>query len=97
MKVTRKEVYNAIDTERTYQDAKWGHTLSGNRSGNGDRSVDEFALYIEGYARDLANFCSHFANDNQKLEVVRKIAGLGVACMEQHGAPVRQNPPVMES
>lgn len=89
MKTTREEVYRAIDTERTYQDSKWGNTLSGNRPGDGSRTTDEFALYILGYSHKLLDNASTFANTEDKLEIVRKIAGLCVACMEQHGAPKR--------
>lgn len=89
MKVTRQEVYSAIDTERDYQHTKWGNTLSGGRPGNGERSVDEFVLYISGYADKLVAFSSEFADTETKLNIVRKVAGLCVACMEQHGAPRR--------
>lgn len=85
----RSEVYSVIDSERDYQDELWGDTLSGNRPGNGERSIDEFAVYIDGYTDDLVWLASHFSDGNQKLDVIRKIAGLCVACMEQHGAPMR--------
>lgn len=88
--IDRDGVYIAIDTERDYQDEKWGATLSGGRSGNGDRTVDEFALYIAGYTDDLVKIASHFGNEADKLHIIRKIAGLCVACMEQHGAPIRE-------
>ena len=91
MKVTRQAVYEAIDTERMYQDTKWGHTLSGGRPGKGERSADEFILYIVGYADKLKAYASEFANTETKLHFVRKVAGLCVACMEQHGAPKRDN------
>ena len=90
----RNEVYAAIDSEREYQDDIWGHSLSGDRESTelqpgGTRTVDEFSLYIIGYANDLLVNGSHFANEQDKLAIIRKIAGLGVACMEQHGAPIR--------
>ena len=91
---TRQEVYAAIDSEREYQDKLWGHSLSGNRPSTelqpgGTRTVDEFSLYIIGYANDLLIKGSHFADDKEKLDIIRKIAGLGVACMEQHGVQHR--------
>jgi len=92
----RNEVYAAIDSERDYQDDVWGATLSGNRTpdtdkgqSGGDRTIDEFSLYIIGYANDLQHEASHFATTTEKLDIIRKISGLGVACMEQHGAPIR--------
>ena len=87
---SRDDVFRAINTERSYQDSRWGDSLSGGRPGNGERSVDEFALYIIGYANDLLVNASHFGDQADKLDIIRKIAGLGVACMEQHGAPRRE-------
>lgn len=90
MKITREEVYKIIDSEREYQDSKWGTTLSGGRPGDGWRSVDEFVTYIVGYSNELLQVASHYGDTQAKLELVRKIAGLTVACMEQHGAPPRK-------
>lgn len=95
--VIREIVYDAIDTERKYQDLKWGSTLSGNRPATADqpagsRTVDEFSCYIIGYADDLLKSASHFADTNAKLDIIRKIAGLCVSAMEQHGAPKREIP-----
>lgn len=93
-KFRRDVVYKAIDGERDYQDKKWGNTLSGGRPGNGERTVDEFVTYIVGYANDLLVNASHFAKTEDKLHIVRKVAGLCVACMEQHGAPERDKHPL---
>jgi hypothetical protein len=94
--VTRENVYQAIDTEREYQDLRWAGTASSNRRssnhGATDRTLDEFALYILGYANDLAKISSHTDNPTEKLDFVRKVAGLCVACMEAHGAPNREIP-----
>jgi hypothetical protein len=76
----RKSVYKAIDTERDYQDTKWGDP-----SGDGSRSIDEFALYISGYTNQLVHIASTTSDSEAKLDVMRKIAGLCVACFEQHG------------
>ncbi len=89
MSTPRQEVYRAIDSERAYQDSKWGQSLSSDRPGNGERTIDEFALYIVGYAHKLLDNAATFANPEEKLSAVRKVAGLCVACMEQHGAPHR--------
>lgn len=89
MTVPRSVVYAAIDTERDYQDARWGDSLSSDRPGNGERSIDEFALYISAYADKMVQQCGTFADPKAKLESIRKVAGLCVAAMEQHGAPDR--------
>lgn len=82
-------VYAAIDSELKYQEEKYGKTLSSNRTGNGERTLDEFALYIYGYANDLMQTASHKDEPKEKLDIVRKIAALCVNCMEQHGSPFR--------
>jgi hypothetical protein len=96
IKVDRKDVYSAIDSERSYQDMRWQGTASSQRRssthGATDRTLDEFALYIKGYADDLANIASHTDDPTEKLNFVRKVAGLCVACMEAHGAPMREIP-----
>ena len=91
----RTQVYEAIDSEREYQDAKWGGTLSGDRQPTaeqpaGYRTCDEFCMYIVGYSHQLLDNASRFSSTDDKLQIVRKIAGLCVACMEQHGAPKRE-------
>ena len=92
-KVTRQDVYTAIDSERDYQDSRWGEKLSGERPApedeGGNRSLDEFILYIQNYAQDLGAFASTSSDWSQKLHKIRKVAGLCVAAMEQHGAPHR--------
>ena len=92
----RKDVYELIDGEREYQEALWGETLSGNRPGDGERSIDEFSLYLVGYADDLLKSASHFSSSHEKLSIIRKLAALAVACMEQHGAPQREMPSALE-
>lgn len=88
--MNRQEIYKVLDGERNYQDFKWGSTLSGNRPGNGERSVDEFVLYMEGYMRDAVHHASHYAEKEKVLDSLRKVAGLAVSCFEQHGCPERK-------
>ncbi len=76
----RKAVYAAIDTERDYQSKKWGEP---------PHTIDEFALYIIEYAAKLQRIAGTTNYEPKKLDAVRKVAALGVACMEQHGAPPR--------
>jgi hypothetical protein len=86
---SRGQAYNAIDSERDYQDSKWGHASSSGKPGNGERTLDEFILYIFGYSQKAVEVGSTVAQPTPKLEVIRKVAGLCVAAMEQHGAPLR--------
>jgi hypothetical protein len=92
MTATRQEVYAAIDGERAYQDKRWGRTASSGQPGDGSRTIDEWALYIEVYARKLAELAATTGDAesvNDKLDGMRKIAAMGVACMECYGAPHR--------
>lgn len=86
--MTREEVYKLIDGERDYQDDRWWDEVR-----HGRRSVDEFVLYVQGYAADAVAIASHTNDRDGALAAVRKIAALCVACMEQHGAPARETPP----
>ena len=84
---TRKEVYEAIDSERDYQDSLWRPVQS-----RGDHSVTEFLLYIEDYVAEARKILARTASplaEEQALPVLRKIAALAVSCMEQHDAPMR--------
>jgi hypothetical protein len=81
-------VFRAIDTERDYQQSRWGHTQSSDRPGRGERSIDEFALYIIGYAHKLGALASAGAQPSDITGTARKVIGLCVACLEQHGLPL---------
>lgn len=87
MKSTMMEVFDAIKGEREYQERRWSSVTTGGLPG--ERSVDEYALYISVYGIKLAEEITQRGHSTQALHIVRKIAALGVACMEQHGAPLR--------
>ena len=87
----RSEVYKALDSERDYQDKRWeGYVgLDGTHANATDRTLDEFILYMEEYIR-RAREESVSGNEAEGLNMVRKVAALGVGCMEKHGAPQRE-------
>ncbi len=75
----------ALNSERDYQDRRWGQSLSSNRPGAGERSIDEFILYIFGYSEDARQILERERHTAKELlDVIRKIGGLCVACFEQH-------------
>lgn len=86
----RQKVYELIDSERDYQESKWGNSLSSNRPGHGERTIDEFILYIKGYSDKLCSIGATESDPEIKLEFIRKVAGLCVNCMEQHGGKKRK-------
>jgi len=85
----KPEVIEALVSERDYQKEKWGRSASSGRPGHGERSIDEYVLYIVEYAAQLQHAAATYLNPTTKLEAVRKVTALGVACMEEHGAPRR--------
>lgn len=85
----REDVYRMIDSERVYQDKKWSKDNHKESRDSLDRTIDEFATYIQGYTNQLIEVCSRTDEGEPKLEVIRKITALGVACGEKHGLPER--------
>lgn len=82
---TRPEVYAAIDGELDYQNARWNASTTPTE---GKHSVDEFVLYMEHYLGEARRLLSTQANPKAAqdgLDVVRKVAALGVSCMMQNG------------
>lgn len=88
----REKAYLAVDSECDYQDSLWGNTGSSDKPGNGERSIDEFALYISAYTNKMVDQCGTYADPVAKLETIRKVATLAIRAMEQHGAPLRVAP-----
>ena len=86
----RTEVYDALDSERAYQDDKFVEADGGGRQRSAiDRSLDEFILYIKQYADEAGALTTH-GDEPEALHFVRKVGALCVGCMEKHGAPQRE-------
>lgn len=94
VKAFRSEVYEAIDTEREYQDKKWG------TDENHYHSLAEWLVYIENYVNEAKHIATRLPEplSSQKvLDIMRKVTAMGVCAMEQHGAPKRdidETPPL---
>lgn len=90
--VNRDEVYSAIDSERDYQDMRIkrdGTTAPGPEHYH---SPEEFVMYMDyylGLAKQSASTIWGPACKPAMMEIVRKVTALGVAAMEQNGAPRR--------
>ncbi len=84
---TRQEVYTALDGERAYQ-GKW----EVESESKGRHSFSEFFAYMEDYIDEaqhiLAREPVQVANP-KVAHIMRKVTALGVAAMEQLGAPLR--------
>lgn len=88
--MNRQDVYEVIDGERAYQATRWNPTTT---TTGGKHSVAEWLLYMKDYCDEALH---HMARNGEPgasefaLNSVRKVTALGVACMEQHGAPARK-------
>ena len=90
MKVSRSEVYAALESERIYQDKRW--TPETTASG-GQHSLEDWLVYMEDYLAEMKHILSREAIQTtypKALHILRKVTAMGVAAMEQHGAPRRE-------
>lgn len=93
-KVTREEVYNAIDSERDYQMAM-AAKAHGDPSNDGKKQLETFVLYMDDYMTELKSQLSRTWGPeayDKSLATMRKIVAIGVGAMEVHGAPKRTAP-----
>lgn len=87
----RSEVYSAIDSERAYQDHEWPDLDEWDEPAGNRLTVGEHLLLIEEYARKAREiWATEPKPEKGTLDVMRKIGGIAVNCMEQHGAPRRR-------
>ncbi len=103
-KNVREDVYKAVDGERDYQQ-KWEDADS-----KGKHETGAFILFMEHYLKEARRLESTLENggNNRRiadgspgpegsLDFVRKVTALGVACMEQNGAPERETQAELEA
>ena len=82
--MNRSEVYSLIDGERKYQDS-----LGESRRDGSPHSVGDYVTMMQHYQTKLVAAWTDNAGTEQALNVMRKMAGIAVHCMEDHGAPPR--------
>lgn len=87
---TRMEVFGALDSERAYQAHRWNeHTTTS----GGHHSFSEWLAYMDYYIglakKELATRARQEAYPDV-AHIMRKITAMGVAAMEEHGAPKRE-------
>jgi hypothetical protein len=76
-------IFDAIDSERCYQEQKWGSIEEHPQSVGGYLTLMRVHLTKAEAAWASSN------NDKEALNCLRKVLALGVACGEQHGLPKR--------
>ena len=87
--MTRAEVYKWVDGERDYQDSRWNLQTT---ESHGVHSYEEWIMYMEDYLAEAKHALSREARQDTNFKVgniIRKVTAMGVACMEQNGAPSR--------
>lgn len=90
LRLTRPEVYKLIDGERDYQDKRWGVSPG---STQGWHSAQEWLSFLQDYANEGLHVGTRGGDEEayqKQLSIIRKIAGIATAAMEQHGAPPRE-------
>lgn len=88
--VQREAAYAAIDSERYYQDGRWNPSTT---SSGGKHEVGAWLLFMQDYLEEARHQISRGADPAASLaalNTIRKITAMGVACMEDHGAPKRE-------
>lgn len=88
-RTSRTDVYSAIDSERQYQDER-GVEHSGAPH---EHELESYLLYMEDYLTEARSQCAREWGKGAKekaLHTLRKVVALGVAAMEEHGAPLRR-------
>lgn len=88
-KIKTTDVFKSIESERNYQDARWNPETT---TSEGIHSLEEWIMYIEDYLSEAKHIISRSArqeSDEKVLHIIRKVAGMAVCAMEQHGAPPR--------
>lgn len=90
MYVGRAAALAALNSERNYQDAK-GSRAHGSIP---PKSLEQYAYYMERYLsvmkEQITTTWGDDANERSgALDTLRKVTALGLAAMEEHGAPLR--------
>lgn len=87
MKLTRDNVYALIDQERSYQE-KWDKTEHQGRVKDKDKEVEAWLMAMDVYLKNACRYSLEL-DKTAALDNLRKVVALGVACMEFHGGPPR--------
>lgn len=83
-KLTPAQVFDVIKSERMYQDRgadQWNH--------EGAASIEAELLLMEEYLLKARRVWQSSSDQDDVLDVMRKVVGVGVRCFENHGCPSR--------
>ncbi|MEW6048847.1 MAG: hypothetical protein AB1609_20615 [Bacillota bacterium] len=80
----RLDVFRAIQSERRYQDAKWGSI------DEHPHSVGEWLLILGSELNEAMDAWVRHGGDRDALREILQVAAVAVACLEQHGVVERE-------
>ncbi len=81
MNPNRDFVFSALDGERDYQDTLNSRTLE----------IGEEILLLEEYTtRARKEWAENFISEESTMDMIRKVGGIALRCMEHHGVPKRK-------
>lgn len=80
----RVAAYKAIDTERDYQER-----LPPERTDGSSKSVGDYLTMLDFYLIEAKHAFVKNPGTVEVMDVMRKVAGIAVKCMEEHGAYAR--------
>lgn len=86
----RDQVYERINQERDYQEACRA-ACGWEPVGPETKPPESFLLYMRQYLDQAEKACLWSASKSRQdvLAAIRKVTALGVACLELHGCPLR--------
>lgn len=79
----QQQVFDVLASERAYQDRKWGSI------DQHPHEVGGWLMLMHVHLRKAQEAWASSGDDYAALLALRKVLAVGVACMEQHGAPRR--------
>lgn len=82
--VTMEQVHALVDRERYYQNC-----LGADRTDGRDTPVAGYLCMFDTYLRRAIDGWTENAGDSKALDNIRKLAGIAIHCMEDHGAILR--------
>lgn len=84
---TREDVYRAIDSERAYQNALGPERREPRETSH---SVGDYLTMLAVYQHKAEVAWTDNPGTDEAMKAIRKIAGICVRAMEEHGAPQRE-------
>jgi hypothetical protein len=82
IKMNRNDVYKLIDGERAYQNQLWNEDTTITKN---IHTPEEWIMYMQDYLAEASHILSRYAaqvSRPQAMQIIRKVAALGVAAME---------------